>query len=213
MKRKEFKQMFLSWSKLLTEGVYDGEDRIKEMISALYFHNKSDDNKIKVRVDFSNENSLRTINVSFLNMESDYYSSNSIVFECLDVYEDQLSITPCGKKIWHVQNVNPVNDSWGPLLYETGIEVVSLMRAGIVVPGRERVSSEARNVWLKYLDRASKESSLSAIQIDFDRNSKEYVTGEWERNFEPSSGLTMGYYKKEDKILVALKELDLLEFV
>lgn len=213
MKRKEFKQMFLSWNKLLTEGVYDGEDRIKEMISALYFHNKSNDNKIKVRVDFSNENSLRTINVSFLNMKSDYYSSNSIVFECLDVYEDQLSISPCGKKIWHVQNVSPVNDSWGPLLYETGIEVVSLMRSGIVVPGRERVSSAARNVWLKYLDRASKESNLSAIPIDFDSNSKEYTTGEWERNFEPSSGLTMGYYKEEDTILTALKELDLLEFV
>lgn len=213
MKRKEFKQMFLSWNKLLTEGVYDGEDRIKEMISALYFHNKSDDNKIKVRVDFSNENSLRTINVSFLNMESDYYSSNSIVFECLDVYEDQLSISPCGKKIWHVQNVNPVNDSWGPLLYETGIEVVSLMRGGIVVPGRERVSNAARNVWLKYLDRANKESNLSAIQIDFDKDSNEYSTGEWERNFDTETGLTMGYYKKEDKILSALKELDLIEFI
>tara|TARA_Y100000034_G_scaffold135565_1_gene208035 strand:- start:1252 stop:1893 length:642 start_codon:yes stop_codon:yes gene_type:complete len=213
MKRKEFKNMFLSWNKLLNEGVYSGEDRIKEMISTLYFHNKSVDDKIKVRVDFRNENAGRTISVSYLNMTSNYYSSNNIVFECLDVYEDQLSMTSCGKKIWHIQNVSQVNDSWGPLLYEVGIEVISLMRGGIVVPGRERVSNSARSVWLQYLDRAGKERSLNAIQIDFDRNSKEYSTGEWERNFEPSSGLTMGYYKEKDTILVALKELNLLEII
>lgn len=204
----------------MSEGKYLGEDRIKEMVSSLYFENESkeDYDKVLVVVDFSKEYSESVIKVSFKNMESEYYSANSIVLENLSVYPSFSSlraVTDEGidREIWHVQNVSKINDSWGPLLYEAGIEVISSMRSGVLMPGRERVSVDARNVWLQYLNRLESEINLHSVEIEFDKNDEVYTSGEWERNFDATTGLTLGYYKTEDTVLSALKELNLLEIV
>lgn len=185
MNRKEFKNLIFKWNSLLCESA--SEDRIKEMVSTLYFDNESKDawDKIHIEVVIGD----RLVEVYFEGMESEYYSANKIVFEFLESYEEYPSLLD-GREIWHVQNVSRVNKSWGPLLYEIGIEVISKFKNGVVIPGIEGVSTSAASIWEKYSEREKVESSLNAVYFE-------------ERNVE-------GFYKTNDVILTALEELGMI---
>lgn len=121
-----------------------------------------------------------------------------------------------GKKLSKKRRVYQVGNSkaekgFGPLVYEIGLEVISnlLMQPGALISDRRTVSSDAKRVWDKFLERSKIESNLHSVKMDIDeysinssKDDPSFIIKQMTPNFEEDDLKqisTLDYLKSNDK--------------
>lgn len=197
MNRKEYKLLVEGWQSFLSESPVDisGVTKIKSLVERIADLRNETGKDIKIKA-FFNGNVLEValVNYSIVSMNKVYYQKawlNHLGVVSRDVKVD-------GVRDPYVIKYSEASGGFGPLLYEIGLEIVSCEKNGALMSDREEVSSEAENVWRRYLRRSKSEFNLEAVKMDFSDETWNDIM--YSEPFASMSDKEQKFFKKTKKL-------------